>query len=315
MTNLIMRILQYMFCFLFCANGFCEDVHSVANNEPIVQYVDKYKEIAISEMHRSGIPASIKLAQGILESNSGRSTLAIKANNHFGIKCGKYWDGSTFYRKDDDYRNGQLIESCFRKFKDALQSFIAHSDFLLNPGSKYRYGFLFGLDPLDYQSWAKGLKKSGYATDATYAEKLISIIEKYQLFRFDNGGLPFQFDEEIVSDNSTGDKNDTENIRKQNDAGSEINESRRSSFEVRDEFHIVKNGETMQAIADRYNIDINLFYFQNRIPDGSEPRPGQKLKINGYFHWGKKPKIYNSKSINSSLEFLFDQDNMRISIQ
>ena len=149
-------------------------------------YKSNYKEIAVSEMYRSGIPASIKLAQGMLESNWGRSELANTANNHFGIKCGSAWKGGEYYREDDDYNTeGELTKSCFRKFESAHQSYIAHSDFLTDPAKEYRYGFLFNLNTTDYKAWAQGLKDAGYATDPKYPQKLISIIEKYNLHRFD----------------------------------------------------------------------------------------------------------------------------------
>ena len=150
-------------------------------------YINSFKDIAIAEMHRSGIPASIKLAQGLLESNWGRSELAKVANNHFGIKCGGAWDGGTFYKKDDDRnKHGKLIPSCFRAFPNAESSYIAHSEFLTNRGRDSRYHFLFDYDLTDYKSWAKGLLKAGYATDKKYPKKLIQIIEKYNLSQYDN---------------------------------------------------------------------------------------------------------------------------------
>lgn len=156
------------------------------NKELASTYISNFKDIAIEEMHRTGIPASIKLAQGLLESNWGRSELAITANNHFGIKCGGTWDGETYYKKDDDKdEKGRLIESCFRSFSSPVESYMAHSDFLTDPKKEYRYGFLFEYNSTDYKSWAKGLKKSGYATDPHYPNKIISIIEKYELSRFD----------------------------------------------------------------------------------------------------------------------------------
>lgn len=162
--------------------GTAEDNYRIVVND----YLTNYQEIAISEMHRTGVPASIKLAQGILESDCGRSELATRANNHFGIKCGNSWQGKTFYREDDDRdHKGKLIESCFRSFQDAHYSYMAHSDFLTDKKKQYRYGFLFELDRTDYRAWAHGLKKSGYATDPSYANKLISIIEKYDLSKYD----------------------------------------------------------------------------------------------------------------------------------
>ena len=150
-------------------------------------YINNYKDIAVEEMYRTGIPASIKLAQGLLESDWGRSDLAVTANNHFGIKCGGKWNGNTFYKEDDDKdHRGKLIKSCFRSFSSPLESYMAHSDFLTDPNKEYRYGFLFEYESTDYVSWAKGLKKSGYATDPNYPKKLINIIERYDLSRFDN---------------------------------------------------------------------------------------------------------------------------------
>lgn len=278
------------------------------NSDPITQYISQYKEIAKSEMDRTGIPASIKMAQGILESNSGRSTLAVKAKNHFGIKCGNYWEGGTFYREDDDYAKGKLIKSCFRKFDNSYSSYIAHSDFLLNPGSQYRYGFLFELDPYDYKAWAHGLKKSGYATDPTYADKLIGIIEKYELYLLDVGSEPFlNLEEEIVAD-----AEETSNPKGK--SKDERIKSRKSSyFAVSDTEHIVSAGETMQSIADKYNIDIDLFYFQNRIKNGMQPYPGQTLLIHGQFHWGRRPKTY--PEYVDTEQYLFEDGSMKVLIR
>jgi len=149
-----------------------------SNSELADSYINAYKDIAISEMQRTGIPASIKLAQGLLESDWGRSDLAMKANNHFGIKCASDWNGQTYYKHDDD-RNaeGDLIKSCFRAYDDPYQSYIAHSEFL----KRNRYASLFQLDPTDYHNWAHGLREKGYATDKKYPTKLIMIIEKYNL--------------------------------------------------------------------------------------------------------------------------------------
>jgi len=152
----------------------------------VKQYMDGYKDVAIAEMYRTGIPASIKLAQGMLESNWGRSELATVANNHFGIKCGSSWTGAGFYKEDDDRDSqGQLVKSCFRTFTDATESYLAHSDFLTDSNKAYRYGFLFDYDSTDYVSWAHGLRSAGYATDPKYPQKLISIIEKYNLSQYD----------------------------------------------------------------------------------------------------------------------------------
>ena len=139
------------------------------------EYFNMYSDWAIDEMRRSGIPASITLAQGALESDNGNSTLAVKGNNHFGIKC-HGWNGKKIIH-DDDRRN-----ECFRKYKSAKESYEDHTDFLMNSP---RYSFLFELDQTDYKGWAKGLKAAGYATDKNYANTVIKIIEKYQLYNLD----------------------------------------------------------------------------------------------------------------------------------
>jgi flagellum-specific peptidoglycan hydrolase FlgJ len=163
------------------------EYNTTSNNDARVLYIRQFSGIAQREMERKGIPASIKLAQAILESNSGQSTLAREANNHFGIKCHKDWNGKTHYRKDDDRDpSGNLIESCFRNYKRAEESYEDHTAFLANPSKKNRYGSLFELDRRDYKSWAYGLKAAGYATSDTYAESLIRIIEQYNLHAYDN---------------------------------------------------------------------------------------------------------------------------------
>lgn len=141
------------------------------------QYIAAYSDIAIEEMLRSGVPASITLAQGLLESGVGQSRLATEGNNHFGIKCHKGWTGPSM-KHDDDAK-----DECFRTYASADESFRDHSDFLRY---RDRYKFLFDLDRTDYKGWAYGLKKAGYATDPGYATKLIKYIEDYKLYRFDD---------------------------------------------------------------------------------------------------------------------------------
>lgn len=141
------------------------------------QYIKKYSEWAIEEMERSGIPASITLAQGILESGSGNSRLARKGKNHFGIKCHSDWTGEKIY-EDDDAKG-----ECFRKYKNAYESFKDHSDFLMKHS---RYSFLFNLPIEKYKAWAKGLQKAGYATNPKYAKILIGLIERHKLYEYDS---------------------------------------------------------------------------------------------------------------------------------
>jgi len=141
------------------------------------QYIEQYKAAAIANRDSFGIPASITLAQGLLESSAGNSLLATQCNNHFGIKCGSSWYGETM-KKDDD-----SAQECFRCYSNAAESFRDHSEFL----RKQRYSFLFDYDVTRYDEWAKGLSKAGYATDPAYPNKLITLIETYQLYLLDNG--------------------------------------------------------------------------------------------------------------------------------
>lgn len=147
-----------------------------AGHTPQEAYVERYAGVAVDEMYRSGIPASITLAQGLLESSAGQSFLAVYANNHFGIKCHRDWTGERAYRDDD------AKHECFRKYPSVMDSYRDHSDFLRY---RDRYKFLFNYELTDYKSWAYGLKKAGYATDPSYAAKLIGTIERYGLHRYD----------------------------------------------------------------------------------------------------------------------------------
>lgn len=164
---------------------------SVDNSERMaaeLSYIELYKDIAIEEMHRSGIPASIKLAQGLLESQAGQSDLAQQANNHFGIKCKSTWSGPSFYKKDDDYdQRGRLTESCFRAYDHVKQSYIDHTNFLVH---RERYKDLFNYGKSDYVNWAIGLSRCGYATDKRYSSKVIQMIKKHNLHQYDLVQMP-----------------------------------------------------------------------------------------------------------------------------
>ena len=144
---------------------------------PQQTYIKKYSALAVEEMYRTGVPASITLAQGLLESGCGLSQLAVNGNNHFGIKCHNTWEGARVYHDDD--RKGE----CFRKYDSPEESFRDHSDFLRY---RDRYKFLFDLELADYQGWAHGLRKAGYATDPKYPEKLIRLIEEHALYVYDS---------------------------------------------------------------------------------------------------------------------------------
>ncbi|NTW24372.1 MAG: glucosaminidase domain-containing protein [Lentimicrobium sp.] len=164
-----------LFCFVF--QYITLEAQSPVKKVSYAEYIQTYKDIAISKMHEFKIPASITLAQGLLESGSGNSELTVNANNHFGIKCHKEWTGMT-YTMDDDEKN-----ECFRKYATAEESYNDHSYFLT---SRPRYATLFELDIKDYKGWAYGLKSAGYATNPRYAEMLIKIIEENDLYLFDS---------------------------------------------------------------------------------------------------------------------------------
>lgn len=164
-----MKIIQHL---LFIALFNATTNLQAQDNGYILSYISAYRQMALDEMQRTGVPACITLAQGILESQAGQSELAANANNHFGIKCKNDWTGNVVFA-DDDTKN-----ECFRSYENAEASFKDHSDFLR---TRPHYAFLFGLDPTDYKAWCHGLKKAGYATSSTYAEKLIRLIENYKI--------------------------------------------------------------------------------------------------------------------------------------
>jgi len=158
--------------FLFLASFIWKNTFAQDRDPVVIDYINKYKELAIAEMQRTGIPASIKLAQGIHETSAGTSELVKKSNNHFGLKCKAEWTGMTVRHTDD------APNECFRKYDDPKDSYKDQSNYLKNTD---RYAFLFNLDPTDYKAWAFGLKKAGYATNPKYSQILIKLIEDYDL--------------------------------------------------------------------------------------------------------------------------------------
>ena len=160
------------------------------DKSPQAVYIEHFATLAVEEMYRSGVPASITLAQGLLESRYGLSELAVKGNNHFGIKCHSNWNGKKMYHDDD--RKGE----CFRMYSSPEESFRDHSDFLRY---RDRYKFLFDLEPTDYKGWAHGLKKAGYATDPAYPQKLIRLIEDYDLHEYDTKPASWAYGQDMPS--------------------------------------------------------------------------------------------------------------------
>ncbi len=277
-------------------------------------YIEMWKEEAIAQMVKYGIPASITLAQGMLESGNGNSELARYANNHFGIKCHN-WDGPGIY-KDDDKK-----DECFRKYTNAFESFEDHSKFLYN---RKRYAFLFSLEITDYEGWAKGLRKAGYATNPKYARLLIDIIEENGLYQYDRMELlsakkaPVQRIEidnnelvlmpvknnvhvkhsylksaYIIAENGDtyykiakefdlplwllyqyNDCDETTKLRK----GDRVYLlSKRGKTE--EKYHIVKSGETLREIAQMEGVKLKKLYKKNKLDESSVLTIGQKIRL------------------------------------
>lgn len=273
------------------------------------EYITKYKDDAIREMHQSGVPASITLAQGILESGDGNSPLAMYANNHFGIKCHAGWTGESM-RIDDDKKN-----ECFRKYETAYESFRDHSQFL---ATRSRYEFLFKLKITDYKGWAKGLKKAGYATNPKYANLLIMLIEQNDLSQYDNFGKvpPRKPSKNKTSKVLAGKKQvrtvklhnnvkyvvvkegdsfyriahdfemDLRQLYKYNDLNKgdvlktgEVIYIQPKRNKAAEEYHVVREGDTMRSISQNYGIKLKKLYKKNLMILGTQPKVGDKLNL------------------------------------
>lgn len=267
-----------------------EDYHeippAVAVTAAVTQrYIDSYKEISMVEMQRYKIPASITLAQAILESGSGQGRLARHGNNHFGIKCHSSWKGKTLTHDDDE--KGE----CFRRYKYAYESFEDHSLFLAN---RSRYAFLFDLAPDDYVAWAHGLKKAGYATDPEYAKKLIFLIKKHKLYEYDRQVLNAKdVESHIVKSNEPTTQNIAISANTQNDlqaTSSEpkavIDTSAKNDKDLIDSvlpvYYVVKSGDTLYKIAREQKVPIEQIIKLNNLNEKTSNRiyTGQELRIN-----------------------------------
>lgn len=309
--NLARRFLIYIYCMCAWLSA------SSQRNARIEAYVERFAPVAVAEMRARGVPASITLAQGILESGAGASDLAVKGNNHFGIKTGGDWTGP-YMLKDDDAPGER-----FRVYADAAESYVDHSLFLKG---RSRYASLFTLPITDYKGWARGLKAAGYATSPTYADRLINIIETYDLARFDRTASSVQPAPTVLPSsapqaNAPAPSASTERIYRQNGAyyllarpgdtyraigkrwgvrqGSlrRYNEQRRgyeprpgervflSKKPLRAEkrykgfYHTVRTGETLHAIAQAYAMRTRTLYRLNRLSDNYVPRVGDRLRV------------------------------------
>lgn len=209
--------------------------------EEIKLYITNFNEIAKQNMKLHGVPASITLAQGILESGAGKGKLALSANNHFGIKCHKGWTGDSVKHDDD------AEQECFRKYEQPQESYKDHSLFLT---SRPRYASLFKLDKGDYQSWAKGLKAAGYATDVKYPDKLIGLIERFELYKFDN---------EVLQRNYIPVKKDP-------------------LVEISEGYYTIQQGDTLYSLSKKFNQSVEELQKMNNLTNATISI-GQKIKI------------------------------------
>jgi len=299
-----MKKIKWLLSFIL----FCGFANSQVQNKAYLTYIEKYHSLAEKQQKLHNIPASIILAQGLLESSAGQSYLSQRANNHFGIKCNNDWTGETIYW-DDDEKN-----ECFRRYKSVSESYEDHSLFLKK---RQRYAFLFQLDPTDYQGWAFGLKNAGYATDPAYAYKLISIIENYNLQRFDkaefkeatiatsdiyrlsayishkvfkNNGVPYVVAtpcdtyENIAEEFSL----EEERLRNYNEVDAEAEliawekvyiRPKKNKASKNHPIHVVQEGESMHSIAQEYGIKTEKLYKLNHLPYTEGARVGQVLKL------------------------------------
>lgn len=242
-------------------------------------YIQSYKDLAVSEMKRTGVPASITLAQGMLESDYGRSTLARMANNHFGIKCHNDWKGQTM-RQHDDRRN-----ECFRKYQKVEDSYYDHSDFLRS-GS--RYSFLFDLDPKNYKAWAHGLKKAGYATNPEYANLLIRKIEENKLYLFDDSYIassnkprPKMPEKETASPAPAGTSGKPPVVGEDTGVtfGAVLARVPRISENNKLQYIIVKAGDTREKLENEFQLLRWELPRYNELQDNFTPVPGQMLYL------------------------------------
>lgn len=224
-------------------NGKTEVIESTSKttttSEVINNYVFLYKDIAMSNMKKYGIPASIILAQGILESGAGQGHLAKTANNHFGIKCYTDWKGETTNHDDD------ASQECFRKYKNPEESYQDHADIV---SKRKRYAALFDLPKGDYKAWAKGLRAAGYATDPNYPEKLIGYIERYQLYQYDN---------KVLGKDFVLDKNQNPPV------------SSKTVTDIKTNQYQVQQGDTLYSISKKFNISVEELKSRNNLSDNA----------------------------------------------
>ncbi len=239
------------------------------------EYIETYKGIAVDHMRKYKIPASITLAQGLLESGAGKSALTKNSNNHFGIKCHNDWTGGKVYQADD------TPNDCFRKYKRAEDSFEDHSRFLAD---KPRYKSLFALAITDYRGWAKGLQQAGYATDKAYANKLIKLIEDYELYQHDKKGFS------------------KEKIREIEETQVRSKEYRHIPYKTHNLVYVIAEaGDTYEGIASEFNFKPKDLYKYNEVPEGFPLKAGDLVYFEKKKSKADKPYYEHEVQVGESM--------------
>jgi LysM repeat protein len=263
--------------FSFLLWGTCPVHSQEAPNENIIKYIEQYAALAVKEMERTGVPASIKIAQGIHETNAGKSDLVLRSNNHFGIKCKSSWTGDKVYHNDD--AEGE----CFRKYEDAKASYLDHSDYLK---SQPRYAFLFDYDANDYSAWAWGLKKAGYATNPIYAQTLIKYIETYQLNelnKFAENEEEEDLENYIEKIRNTplqplaNNGNFIEPQAREDNGNKPPKEKASKRIKIK-KTHVVKRGDSLYSLSKKYGTTVEALKKINHLKKEAL-QVGQKIKI------------------------------------
>lgn len=265
-------------------------------NQLVLDYINAYKTLAMEEMRRSGVPASITLAQGIHETDAGNSELAKKGNNHFGIKCKSSWKGEKIYH-DDDARG-----ECFRSYPSAEDSYRDHSDFLRNND---RYAFLFKLEPEDYKGWAYGLKEAGYATNIKYSQLLIKLIDEYNLQEYTLIALEKSSVQPIEKTATT------EVVVENNTPTETVSDYPTGVFELnKTKVIFVKKGASLLAIATEYDLPLSRLVDFNDLLNDESPRKDQLLFLQRKRKFGIN--IYHVMQAGESLYDVCQQEGIRM---
>ncbi len=285
--------------------------HALAQNAEVVKnYINTYKDLAIAEMQRTGVPAAIKLAQGIHETQAGTSNLVVRSNNHFGIKCKSNWTGESV-RHDDDARG-----ECFRKYSTAEDSYKDHSNFLKN---SQRYTSLFSLDATDYQGWAYGLKNAGYATNPRYPVVLIKLIEDYNLQEYTLIALGKMKDNTMAAvemkkdDEDKADKKKNKDKEKEADKEEEMIQGKypEGLFKINDtKVVFVKKGISFLALAQQYEVPLARLFEFNELPETEESTANQLIYLQRKRKTGDNE--YHIVQVGESLHDIAQQEAIRL---